>query len=98
MKLKLINFKCYLEKTFEFDDNSFILISASSGSGKSTILMAIQYALYGTGSNIKHYGEENCIVEFEYDGMRIVRTKKNRVVINDIYKDDIAQDIINKKF
>jgi len=98
MKLKLINFKCYLEKTFEFDDNNFILISASSGSGKSTILMAIQYALYGTGSNVKHYGKSNCIVELEYDGMKIVRTKRKRVVINDDYEDEIAQNIINKKF
>jgi len=98
MKLKLINFKCYLEKTFEFDDNNFILISASSGSGKSTILMAIQYALYGIGSNVKHYGKSNCTVEFEYDGMKIVRTKRKRVVINDEYEDEIAQNIINKKF
>jgi DNA repair protein SbcC/Rad50 len=98
MKLKLVNFKCYLEKTFEFDDNNFILISASSGSGKSTILMAIQYALYGIGSNVKHYGKSNCIVELEYDGMKIVRTKRRRVVINDDYEDEIAQNIINKKF
>jgi len=98
MKLKLINFKCYLEKIFEFDDNNFILISASSGSGKSTILMAIQYALYGTGSNVKHYGKSNCTVELEYDGMKIVRTKRKRVVINDEYEDEIAQNIINKKF
>jgi DNA repair protein SbcC/Rad50 len=98
MKLKLINFKCYLEKTFEFDDNNFILISASSGSGKSTILMAIQYALYGTGSNVKHYGKSNCSVELEYDGMKIVRIKRKRVIINDEYEDEIAQNIINKKF
>ena len=98
MKLKLVNFKCYLEKTFDFDDNSFILISASSGSGKSTILMAIQYALYGSGSNVKHYGKTSCRVEFEYDGMKIVRTKKKRVILNDEYEDDIAQNIINKKF
>lgn len=98
MKLKLINFKCYLEKTFEFDDNKFILISASSGSGKSTILMAIQYALYGIGSNVKHYGKTNCSVEFEYDGMKIIRTKKKRVIVNDEFEDDIAQNIINKKF
>ena len=98
MKLKLINFKCHVEKTFEFEDNSFVLISASSGSGKSTILMAIQYALYGTGSNVKHYGKSNCCVEFEYDGMKIVRTKKKRVIINDEYEDEIAQNIINKKF
>ena len=98
MKLKLINFKCYLEKIFEFYYNNFILISASSGSGKSTILMAIQYALYGTGSNVKHYGKSNCTVELEYDGMKIVRTKRKRVVINDEYEDEIAQNIINKKF
>ena len=69
MKLKLINFKCYTEKTFEFDDNSFILISAPSGAGKSTILLAIQYVLYGIGSNVKYYGKTNCSVEFEYDGI-----------------------------
>ena len=38
MKLKLTNFRCYTDQTFEFEDMGLILISAESGHGKTTIL------------------------------------------------------------
>jgi len=99
MKIRLINFRCYIDKTFEFDDNGFVLISAESGAGKSTILMGIQFVLYGIGKNLQNFGKTSCSVELEFEDMKIVRTKRpNRLIINDSYEDDVAQDIINKKF
>ena len=99
MRIRLINFRCYIDKTFDFEDNSLSLISAESGAGKSTILMAIQFCLYGTGSKLQHNGKTSCSVEMDFEDMHIVRTKRpNRLIINDTYEDEVAQNIINKKF
>lgn len=99
MKLHLVNFRCYSDKTFEFGDDGLILITACSGAGKSTILMAIQFALFGTGTKIASYGKTACKVELEFDDMKIVRTKRpNRLILNDEHEDAVAQEIINKKF
>jgi len=99
MYIKLVNFRCYENKIFEFDDIGLFLISAPSGSGKSTILMAVNFALYGSGSKITTYGKKSCSVEFNFDGIKICRTKcPNSLKVNDIYIDDVAQKIINEKF
>ena len=97
MKIRLLNFRCYEDKTFDFGDNGLVLISAASGAGKSTILTAIQFALFGTGTKVSSYGKTTCKVELEFDNMKIIRTKRpNKLVINDEYEDAEAQEIINK--
>ena len=99
MRIKFTDFRCYNNQTFDFSDNELILISAESGAGKSTILLGIQFCLYGTGSKLQNYGKTSCSVELEFEDMKIVRSKRpNRLVINDLYEDEIAQNIINKKF
>ena len=99
MKIRFANFRCYIDETFDFSNNELILISAESGAGKSTILLGIQFCLYGTGSKLQNYGKPSCTVEMEFEDMKIVRTKRpNRLVLNDLYEDEIAQNIINKKF
>lgn len=99
MKIRLINFRSYTDKTFDFDENSLILISGESGAGKSTILMAIQFCLYGKCKKPQTHGQTSCSVEIEFEDMKIVRTKRpDRLVVNDLYEDNIAQNIINKKF
>lgn len=99
MRLRLINFRCYIDKTFEIDENGLVLISAQSGAGKSTILLGIQFALYGKGKKLQHYGKTSCSVELDFEDMKIVRTKRpDRLTLNDIYEDEVAQNIINKKF
>jgi DNA repair exonuclease SbcCD ATPase subunit len=71
-----------------------MLISGPSGIGKSTILMAINYALYGGSIDIS-YGETKCRVEFEFKGLKIVRSKPpNRLIVNDMYEDAVAQQMI----
>jgi len=99
MKIRLVNFRCYSDNTFEFGDDGLVLISAASGSGKSTILMGIQFALFGTGTKVSSYGKTACRVELEFDNMKIVRTKRpNKLILNDEYENDAAQAIINKHF
>jgi DNA repair exonuclease SbcCD ATPase subunit len=99
MKITLKNFRCYENSTFEFGNEGVVLLSGPSGSGKTSILAGICFALFGTGTKVVRYGNISCSVILEFDGMTITRTKKpNRLVVDDIYEDDTAQNIINKKF
>lgn len=95
----LNNFRCYNNKRIDFKDKGLSLLCGNSGKGKSTIMMAINFALFGTGTKIIKRGETSCSVELNFDDIKIIRTKKpNRVIVNDKYEDDVAQSIINKKF
>jgi DNA repair exonuclease SbcCD ATPase subunit len=99
MKLKLKNFRCYLEKEFDFGDSGITLISGISGVGKTTILLGIQFVLFGSGTKLVSYGKTSCSVELEFNDLKIIRTKRpNRLVVNDIYEDDAGQEIINNIF
>ena len=106
MKIHLINFLCYVDSKFDFGKEGLTLISGSSGAGKSSILKGIFFALFGEGNKVQHYGKTSCSVELEFDDpletgetLKIVRTKRpNHLVINDVYEDAAAQEIINKRF
>ena len=98
MKITLKNFRCYKHATFEFG-KGLVLISGPSGEGKSTILMAIHFASFGSGNQLSSSGHNSCEVQLEFDDMKIIRSKRpNRLIVNEIYEDQIAQDIINTKF
>lgn len=99
MNLKLKNFRCYESATFTFDDDGLSLLYGKSGKGKSSILMAINFCLFGTGNKVVRRGETACYVEMEFGDLKVVRTKRpNRLIVNDIYEDEVAQNIINEKF
>ena len=99
MKITLQNFRCYENKTFDFGNSGIVLLSGPSGTGKTSILTGIYFALFGIGYKVVSYGKSSCSVSLEFDGMTITRTKRpNRLVVNNIHEDDVAQDIINKKF
>lgn len=98
MKLTLKNFRCYKDRTFEFNDG-LTLISGPSGIGKSTILMAINFALFGTGLKLSTIGTNTCSVELVMKDIKIIRKKRpNHLIVNDRYEDDAGQSIIDKKF
>lgn len=104
MKLTLKNFKCYHCQSFEFDDDTLTLISGPSGQGKTTILQAIQFALYG--STLQKYlishNRTTCEVVLEYKEFKIKRMKRPNILYvnwkNCVYEDKEAQVLLNKYF
>ena len=102
MRIRLKNFRCYEDNTFELGTNGITLISAPSGYGKSTILNGIYFALFGVGNKVTTFGKTSCLVELEFEDIKITRTKRpNRLIVSSedsTYEDDVAQQVINSKF
>jgi DNA repair exonuclease SbcCD ATPase subunit len=106
MQVELNNFRCWKKQTFNFNDKGIILINGNSGSGKSSILNAIYFAITGNGNKMVTHGEKKCSVKLtfneEYFLKEITRTKspsRLRVLYNDIlYEDEEAQKIIDNHF
>lgn len=103
MKITLKNFRCYTkETTFDLGNDGITLLSGGSGAGKTTILMGIYFALFGTGTKLVNVGKKTCTVCIEYKDISIQRTKKpNRLVVTvnkREYEDEAGQNIINNKF
>jgi exonuclease SbcC len=102
MKITLKNFRCYENSSFNFGDKGIVLVSGQSGVGKSSIFIAIYFALYGVGTKVTMYGKTSCSVILEFDGILITRNKRpSRLIVKDengVYEDDVGQSVINKKF
>ena len=100
MRVTLENFRCYKEKrTFDFGETGVSLLSGESGAGKTTIMLAIHFALFGVGIKVTSPGTTSCRVELDFDGMNIVRTKgPNRLVVDDVHEDAEGQEFINNRF
>jgi ABC-type lipoprotein export system ATPase subunit len=104
MDITLKNFKIWTDKKFNFNSKGDItLISGKSGNGKSSILQAIAFVLYGTGgSKIISHGHKSCSVELKWGDMLIKRTKgPNRLILYVVtkkYEDAAAQGIIDNTF
>ncbi len=55
MRITLENFRSHQDSSYEFTAGSIILLKGDPGAGKTTILQAISWALYGTIRNIGHH-------------------------------------------
>jgi DNA repair protein SbcC/Rad50 len=91
--VKLGNIRSYTKQLVEFPQGS-VMISGDIGSGKSTILLAIEFALFGImrslpGSSLLRKGKNKGYVELEFS------VGKNNITIKRTLKkqgDDIRQD------
>ena len=99
MKIRMKDFLCYADSTFDFGNSGVALLSGPSGVGKTSILRGIFFALFGEGNKLQASGSTSCRVELDFDDLKIIRTKRpNRLVVNEVYEDESAQEIINKTF
>jgi len=102
LKLVLKNFKCYTNKTLEIPLNCLTLLNGNSGVGKSTILQAIYWGLYGSLKKITTYYEKSTKVELYYKDIIVIRNKNpNSLIVkfnNNEFHDTEAQVLINNKF
>ena len=104
MHIKIVGFKIHLELDLIFENNKMTLLRATSGAGKSTILQAIFWALYGNMRGIYNANRvtKNLSVTLSLPGMTIVR-KKNPEFLSvsfqdKLYEDTIAQGIIDNTY
>lgn len=102
MKIILNNFKSWSNKQLDFGNNQFVLLSGKSGIGKTSILDAIIFVLFGIGQKIVKIGEKTCSVKLEWPEKNLIlkRTKKpNRLTLtkndNTTLEDEVAQHYIN---
>src|SRR3989344_3987302 len=69
-KIKLENIRSYISKDVYFPEGS-VLLSGDIGSGKSTILLAAEFALFGlergSGSALLRNGKNSGYVELDFD-------------------------------
>jgi len=102
MKITLKNFRCHRDAHFEIPDEGLVMLSGESGMGKTTILNAVAYAMYGNLRKPYSHGTTTCQVTLEIKGMTITRSNRpNRVVVEyqeAEYEDDAAQGLIDKVF
>lgn len=78
MRLVIKNFRCYDHEEVDLGTDGTILLSGKSGSGKSSILMAINFCLYGEDRNnrfLTKIGKKGCCVEL-FDSTRSIYIKR----------------------
>lgn len=103
-KLKIKNIRSYEDGEIEFPAGS-ILLSGDIGSGKTSILLAIEFALFGLqpsqkGSSILRSNEEEASVrlEFEVDDKRVVIERGLKKSGKSIAQADTAITINDERF
>ena len=95
MKLTLHKFKCWSDLTLNIPVG-IVLIRGLSGAGKTSLLKAINWVLYGNTKKISPHSAPSAktFVKYEYNGITITRSKNpNKLIYDDgtIYEDEEAQ-------
>lgn len=106
MKITIKNFRCHIDSVFEIEDGKVVLIKSPSGMGKSTILWAIYWCLYGSLRNIQPLSDSTAktevTMEFSEQGYTIYRRKKpdllQMILGEKVYQDKAAQALIDQNF
>jgi len=103
-KLVIENLRSYEKQVIEFPSGS-TLLSGDIGSGKTTILLAVEFALFGLqpsqkGGSLLRNGVNNgkVILEFEIDGKQVVIERTLKRGKKSITQDYNSLTIDNDKF
>lgn len=81
MKLELENFRCHRKAVFELPNDGLVQLAGKSGAGKTTILSAILYALFGKVTKPTSHGKTSCSVTLYIDDYKIKRTSRPKRVV-----------------
>lgn len=65
MKIVLTHFRCHLKQEFTIPNAGLVLLSGASGAGKTTILNAVAYALYGKLTKPYAHYQKECSVSIQ---------------------------------
>lgn len=104
MHIKIVGFKCHIDTSYDFEADSMILLKGESGVGKSTILQAIFWALYGSMRGIYNNSGhiKKCSVTLVINGITIYRQKKPELLRvtydGKDYEDAVGQQILDQTF
>jgi len=83
MKLSLKNFRHHLSLDVDLPSTGLVRINGRSGAGKSSVLHAVRFALFGSGRGITTWNEKTTEVELRGMGLDLKRTKgPNKVDCN----------------
>ena len=93
-KVKLENIRSYLNGEIEFPNGS-VLLAGDIGSGKSSVLLAVDFALFGirgndlSGSSLLRNGKDNGSVEvhLDIDGKDIIIKRNLKRTKNSVAQD-----------
>jgi len=110
MKITISGFRMYSDQVFMIADNEMTLISGRSGAGKSTILNAIYWCLYGSLRGIYSFLNTNgrkkgrVSVTLEFNDLIIYRQagpglfKVTTKIDNRVYQGDVAAKTVDHYF
>lgn len=88
MDVNIKTFRRISNSKFHFEDNKITLITGCSGIGKTTILEAITWCIYGSIRDVDDpVGKKKAKVIIYIDGYKIIRSKIKCVSIEVEYKD-----------
>ena len=103
-KLKIKNIRSYKEQEIEFPEGSTLLMG-DIGSGKTSVLLAIEFALFGLqpgqkGNSLLRNNETEAqvILEFEVDGNQIIIERGLKKSSKSMAQSDTAITINNERF
>jgi len=103
-KLVISNLRSYENQVIEFPKGS-TLLSGDIGSGKTTILLAVEFALFGLqpsqkGNSLLRNGEDigRVVLDFEIEGKEITVERTLKRKKHSINQDYVAITIDNEKF
>lgn len=96
MKLSLSNFKHHTDLEVDLPETGLVRISGRSGAGKSSVVHAIKYALFGKSRGITTWNETKTEVKLEGLGLDILRTKGPNTVECNGVRSKAAEDEIQR--